>query len=430
MYPDYPRAVAAERLGRDAEEAPPAGARLDGAGFAMNDKLPNPVIAKLGRRLRLGVVGGGPQSVIGEVHRIAARMDGRYEIAASILSSDPERSRAAGAAIGIAAGRTYGSVDEMLEREGEREDGIEVLAVMTPNNLHYPACRAALERGLDVICDKPLTTSLADALDLVVRTRRAERVFCVTYNYSGYPLVRQARAMVSAGELGAIRLVQLEYIQGHLATAVERMQSDRRWRFDPQQSGPSLVACDIGVHAYQLGAFVTGLEPVKLCADLGALVPGREADDYASVLLHYAGGARGVLLMTQAAAGAEHGLRIRVHGEKGGLEWRQEQPNCLRFSPLDKPAQIFTRRGPGLHAAAERGTRSGIGHPEGYHEAFANLYSEAAEAIAARRSGQGAGRDTLPFPTVEDGARGMRFVEAVVASGRGGSAWVDCGLEL
>ncbi len=396
----------------------------------MNDKLPNPVIAMLGRRLRLGVVGGGPGSVIGEIHRIAARMDGRYEIAASVLSSDPDRSRAAGAAIGIASGRSYGSVDEMLGREAERGDGIEALAVMTPNHLHYPACRAALDYGLDVICDKPLTTNLADALDLVARVRRAERVFCVTYNYSGYPLVRQARAMVDAGELGAIRLVQLEYIQGHLAAAVERTPSHKRWRFDPRQSGPSLVACDIGVHAYQLGAFVTGLEPVKLCADLGTLVPGREADDYASVLFRYAGGARGVLLMTQAAAGAEHGLRIRVHGEKGGLEWRQEQPNWLRFSPLGKPMQIFTRRGPGLHAAAERGTRSAIGHPEGYHEAFANLYSEAAEAIAARRCGQSAGREALPFPTVEDGARGMRFVEAVVASGRGESAWVDCGLEL
>lgn len=396
----------------------------------MNDKLPNPVIAMLGRRLRLGVVGGGPGSVIGETHRIAARMDGRWEIAASALCSDPERSRAAGAAMGIASGRAYGSLDEMLAREAEREDGIEALAVMTPNDLHYAACRAALDRGLDVICDKPLTTGLADALDLAERARRAERVFCVTYNYSGYPLVRQARAMVAAGELGAVRMVQLEYIQGHIAAAVERAEPVKRWQFDPRRCGPSLVACAIGVHAYQLGTFVTGLEPARLCADLGALVPGREADDYAAVLLRYAGGARGVLLMTQAAAGAEHGLRIRVHGEKGGLEWRQEQPNRMRFSPLDRPMQIFTRRGPGLHAAAERGTRFAIGHPEGYHEAFANVYSEAAEAIAARRSGGSAAPRPASLPTVEDGARGMRFVEAVAASGRGGGVWVDCGLDL
>lgn len=415
MYADYLKAVAAER-----------GA----AGFAMNDKLPNPVIAVLGRRLRLGVVGGGPGSVIGEVHRIAARMDGRWEIAASVLSADPQRSRAAGAAIGVASGRAYGSLDEMLAREAEREDGIEALAVMTPNHLHYAACRAALDRGLDVICEKPLTTGLADALDLVARARRAERVFGVMYNYSGYPLVRQARAMIGAGELGAVRLVQLEYIQGHLATAVERSDPAGRWQFDPRQAGPSLVACSIGVHAYQLGAFVTGLEPLKLCADLGALVPGREADDYASVLLRYAGGARGVLLITQAAAGAEHGLRIRVHGDKGGIEWRQEQPNRMRFSPLDEPMRIFTRRGPGLHDAAERGTRSAVGHPEGYHEAFANIYSEAAEAIAARRSGGSAAPRPAFLPTVEDGARGVRFVEAVVESARGGSVWVDCGLDL
>lgn len=396
----------------------------------MNDKLPNPILAKLGRRLRLGVVGGGPRSVIGEVHRIAARLDDRYEIAASVLSSNPQRSRAAGAAIGIASERSYGSTDEMLERESQRGDGIEVLAVMTPNNRHYAACRAALDRGLDVICDKPLTTNLDDALDLVARTRRAKRVFCVTYNYSGYPLVRQARAMINAGELGAIRLVQLEYIQGHLASALERTQADRQWRFDPEQSGPSMVIGDIGVHAYQLGTFVTGMEPLKLCADLGALVPGRESDDYASALFRYAGGARGVLLITQAAAGAEHGLRIRVHGEKGGLEWRQERPNRMRFSPLNQPVQIFTRRGPGLHAEANRGTRSNIGHPEGYHEAFANLYSEAAEAIVAVKFGHGIDRAALPFPTVEDGARGMRFIEAAVASSRAGSSWVDCGLEL
>ena len=396
----------------------------------MSDPYPNPVIAMLGRRLRLGVVGGGPRSIIGEVHRIAARLDDRYEIVASVLSSDPERSRVAGAAIGIASERSYGSTDEMLARESERGDGIEILAVMTPNNQHYADCRAALDYGLDVICDKPLTTNLNDALDLVARTRRSRRVFCVTYNYSGYPLVRQAQAMIDAGELGEIRLVQLEYVQGHLATAVERMESHRKWRFDPQQCGPSLVVSDIGVHAYQLGTFVTGLEPVKLCADLGALVPGRQADDYASIWFRYANGGRGTMLITQAAAGAEHGLRIRVHGEKGGLQWRQEQPNRMGFSPLGKPAQIFTRRGPGLHPESERGARSNIGHPEGYHEAFANLYSEAAEAIAARKSGQNADRLLLPFPKVEDGARGMRFVEAVVESGRGGNTWVDCGLEI
>jgi predicted dehydrogenase len=396
----------------------------------MNDKLANPVISQLGHRLRLGVVGGGPGSTIGEVHRIAARLDDHYEIVASVLSSDPDRSRAVGSVLGIPSGRAYGTVDEMLEREVPRDDGIEVMAVMTPNNGHYAACRAALDHGLDVICDKPLATTHADALDLVSRAHAAGRVFCVTYNYSGYPLVRQARAMVAAGEIGEIRFVQLEYIQGHLATAVERTESYKRWKFDPQQTGPSLIVGDIGVHAYQLGTFVTGIEPAKLCADLGAIVPGREADDYASVMFRYANGARGTMLITQAAAGAEHGLKFRVHGEKGGLEWHQEQPNWLRFSPLGQPTQILTRRGPGLHPEANAGTRVSIGHPEGYHEAFANLYSEAAEAIVARKAGRNVDELRLPFPTVEDGARGTRFVDAVVESGRGGSTWVDCGLEL
>ncbi len=391
----------------------------------------NPVIAKLGHRLRLGVVGGGPSSFIGEIHRSAARLDDRYEVVASVLSSNPERSRAAGRAIGIAEGRAYGAFDEMVEQEGKRDDGIEVLAVMTPNGEHYGACCTALERGMDVICDKPLTTKLEDSLDLVRRVRDSGLVFCTTYNYTGYPMVRQARAMVAAGELGEIRLVHLEYVQGHLATLVEQTAAKKNaWRFDAEQAGDSLIVGDIGVHSHHLGAYVSGLEPASLCADVGAVVPEREADDYAGFLLRYENGARGVMWLTQAAAGAEHGLRIRVHGEKGGLDWCQEHPNHMRFMPLGRPAQMMSRGGPGLHREADRCIRVSIGHPEGYHEGFANLYSDAAEAIAARRTGTEPDPLAMDFPTVEDGARGVKFMEAAVESGRAGSTWVDCGLDV
>jgi len=391
----------------------------------------NPVIAALGRLLRLGVVGGGPGSFIGEIHRSAARLDDRYEIVASVLSSDPQRSRAAGQAIGMADDRAYGSLKEMLERESGRRDGIEVLAVMTPNGAHYGDCREALSAGLDVICDKPLTTQLEDAVDLVQRVRASERLFCTTFNYSGYPMVRQARAMVRSGELGEVRQVQVEYVQGHLAEFIEGQdKGNEPWRFDPIQTGASLVLGDIGSHAFHLGAFVTGLELTRLCADVGAVVPGRVVDDYAGILLRYENGARGVMWTTQAAAGAEHGLHIRVHGDKGGLEWRQEHPNHLHFTPLDRPAQVLSRGGPGLHAEADRCIRVSLGHPEGFHEAFANLYSDFAEAIVARKTGAEPEPLAMDFPTVDDGAKGVKFVEAAVESSQRGGGWVDCRLSL
>ena len=391
----------------------------------------NPVIAKLGRRLRLGVVGGGPGSFIGEIHRSAARLDDRYEVVASALSSNPERSRSGGRAIGVAEDRAYGTFKEMIERECQRDDSIEVLAVMTPNGEHYAACCAGLERGMDVICDKPLTTKLEDSLDLVRRVRDGGLVFCTTYNYTGYPMVRQARAMVAAGELGEIRLVHLEYVQGHLATSVENTEEKKdAWRFKAEQAGASLVAGDIGVHSHHLGAYVTGLELTSLCADVGAVVPERVADDYAGFLLRYENGARGVMWLTQAAAGAEHGLHIRVHGEKGGLDWHQEHPNHLCFMPLGRPAQMMSRGGPGLRPEADRCIRVSIGHPEGYHEGFANLYTDASEAIAARRTGTEPDPLAMDFPTVEDGARGVKFIDATVESSREGSTWVDCNLDV
>ena len=387
----------------------------------------NPVIEKLGRRLRLGVMGGGPGSVIGEVHRTAARLDDRYEVVGGVLSSNPERSQAAGRALGWAPERAYGDVDAMLAAETARSDGVDVVAIMTPNDGHYPLACRWLDAGRDVICDKPLTTNLDDARDLVARVRASGLVFCTTYNYSAFPMVRQARAMVADGEIGALRLGQVEYIQPQLA---ERRDLDDPgyWRFDANRSGLSAILGDIGTHAWHLLQSVTGAEPEAVCADVGPVVPGRRFDDTATVLVRYAGGARGILFVTQAAAGAEHGLKFRVHGADGGLEWHQEDPTWLAHMRLGRPRVMLSRNGPGLKPAAMRASRIAIGHPEGYQEAFANLYADVAEAVAARLTGTPADPLALDFPTVEDGARGMAFIAAAKASSDAGGAWTDCTL--
>ena len=391
----------------------------------------NPTIARLGRRRRLGVVGGGPGSFIGAVHRTAARLDDHYEVVAGVLSRDPERSRAAARAIGIAEERAYADHAELLAKEAERPDGIDVIAIMTPNDAHYPAARDALARGLDVICDKPLTTSLEGALDLVRRVEASGLVFCLTHNYTGYPMVRHARAMVRSGALGVIRQLQVEYIQGHLAaeTAADRDPA-ANWRFAAEQCGPSLVLGDIGTHAHHLACFITGLELAAVAAELGSAVPGRQVHDYAHLLLRFDNGARGSMWVTNSAAGAEHGLRIRVFGDNGGLEWHQEEPNSLLYRPLGGFTQILTRGRPGLSPEAARATRIVLGHPEGFHEAFANLYADAAEAIVARRTRSEPDPLALDFPSVEDGARGVKFVEAAVDSHRNGGRWTDATLAL
>jgi predicted dehydrogenase len=389
----------------------------------------NPVIQALGRRLRLGVVGGS-RGFIGPVHRTAARLDDLFEVAAGVLSSDPERGRAAAVAIGLPPERAYPTVEAMLAGERSLPDGIDAVAIMTPNAHHYPAAMAALEEGLDVICDKPLTTSLEDARALVRKVRETGLVFCTTYNYSAYPMVRQARAMVRAGEIGEVRQVHLTYVQGHNATLVEAEPGGRAWRFDAAQAGASLILGDIGTHAHHLGAYATGLELAAVMADVGATVPGRAADDYGGLLLRWSNGARGTMWVTNAAAGAEHGLGFRLFGSEGGLEWHQEHPNELRHRRLGGFEQVLTRRLHGaLHPAADRAARVEIGHPEGYQEAFANLYRDAALAIAARRTGRACDPQALDFPTVEDGARGIRFIEAAVESARTGG-WVECRLEL
>jgi len=386
----------------------------------------NPVITMLGRKLRLAVIGGGPGSFIGEMHRSAARLDDRYELVAGALSSDPKRSQAAGVGLGIAGDRAYPDAAALLNGEAARSDGADVISIMTPNDSHHEYAAAALDLGFDVICDKPITNTLDEALDLVKRVEQTGLVFCLTHNYTGYSLVRQAKAMVADGQLGEIRLVQVEYVQGGKAGEDDPDPAEGiPWRYDPVRGGPSLVMGDIGTHAHNLARFITGLEVTEVAAEVGAIVPGRLIDDYAGALLRFDNGARGSFWVTQAAAGVENALRIRVSGTRGSLEWHQEQPMRLLFTPLKGPAEWRTPNGPGTLPLAARSTRIVAGHPEAFLEAFANIYSDAAEAIAARRSGTTPDPLALYFPNAVDGAIGLRFVEAVITSSLDGGAWTD-----
>jgi len=381
----------------------------------------NTVWRLLGRRLRLAVVGGGPGSFIGAMHRQAARLDDRFELVACALSSDPEHALQAGRDIGgVAQERCYPSGPTLMEVEAVRADGAEVVAIMTPNDSHFSLSMQALDHGMDVICDKPMTTTLAEALTLHQRVQDSGRVFCLTHNYTGYPMVRQARAMVQAGQLGDIRLVQVEYVQGGRAKAGP---GRRAWKEDPVRGGPSLVLADIGTHAHNLLRFITLLEVDQVAADVGCIVPDRLAHDYAGAMLRLNNGARGSFWVTQAAAGVENGLRIRISGSLGSLEWQQEHPQVLQFKPLGAPAQVHTPNGPGTLPLAARASRIVAGHPEGFHEAFANLYTDAADAIAARRCDQAADPLSLHFPTAYDGLQGLRFVTAALDSSNNQGAW-------
>ena len=385
----------------------------------------NPVLAILGRRLRIAVIGGGPESFIGGIHRMAARMDDRYELVAGVLSSDPERSVEKGKALGLPQGRAYASVRKMLAEENKRKEGADVLAIMTPNDTHFSYSMAALENGFDIICDKPMTNTVTDARVLHEKVINSKRIFCLTHVYTGYPMTRQARAMVAAGELGVIRLVQVEYVQGGKADEgkPDLLSGPRSWKYDPDRGGPSLVMGDIGTHAHHLVRFITGMDVTEVCAETGAIVPGRKVDDYAGALLHMENGARGSFWVTQAAAGVENSLRIRVSGTKGTLEWLQEIPQVLNFKPLGSPFQIRTPNGPGTLPLAHRASRIVAGHPEGFPESFANIYKDASEAIAARIAGKEADPLAMHFPTSADGLRGILFVDAVIRSSRNGSSW-------
>ncbi len=379
-------------------------------------------------RIRLGMVGGGKDAFIGAVHRFASRLDGEYELVAGALSSTPQKAMESGALLGLAPDRTYGDFREMAIRENRIKGGIEAVAIVTPNHMHYPVAREFLKRGIHVICDKPLTSNLADARKLAKIAHDSGALFVLTHNYTGYPMIRQAREMVAKGELGAIRVVQVEYPQDWLTEAVETTGANKQseWRTDPARSGAGGSTGDIGTHAFNLAGFVTGLELDALAADLQSFVPGRRVDDNGHVLLRYKGGARGMLWCSQVAPGNENALRLRVFGEKGGLEWAQEDPNYLWYTPFGEPKRLLTRGGNGARDVAARLTRTPGGHPEGYIEGFANIYAEAARAIRAKKAGQPIPADVV-FPTVDDGVAGVAFVDACVRSSARNAAWVRLG---
>jgi predicted dehydrogenase len=376
------------------------------------------------RRLRLGMVGGGPGAFIGAVHRIAARLDDRYELVAASLSSDPERNLAAAEQLHIPRG--YRDFKEMASAESKRSDGIEVVSIVTPNHLHYAVAKAFLESGIHVICDKPLTTTLEDALDLAETVNRTGLVFGLTHNYTGYPMIRQARATTLAGELGAIRLVQVEYPQDWLTTALEKTgQKQAEWRTDPARSGPSGCLGDIATHAFNLACFVTGLKCEEVAADVTTFVPGRRLDDNVQVMLRFSKGAKGGLWASQVAPGNENNLRLRVYGEKAGLEWHPADTNELWFTPLGEPRRTIRRAGAGTGHSAGHATRLPAGHPEGYLESFAQLYSDLSEQIIAKQDGRQPQPESLLVPGVSDGVDGVRFINAVLESSRRNSAWTE-----
>ncbi|GAB2920390.1 Gfo/Idh/MocA family oxidoreductase [Paraburkholderia jirisanensis] len=376
----------------------------------------------MARRLRLGMVGGGQGAFIGAVHRMAARLDDCFEMVAGALSSDAQRAQASADDAHIA--RSYSDWREMARAESARDDGIDAVAIVTPNHLHAPVATAFLEAGIHVICDKPLAVSLAEGEALAKLARDKRRLFALTHTYSGYPMVRYARELVEAGELGEVRVVQVEYAQDWLALPVEQSGTNKQavWRTDPAQSGPAGCLGDIGTHAYHLAGFITGMLPAALSADVHTFVPGRRLDDHAQAMLRYANGARGMLMASQVAGGAENALRLRVYGTKGGIAFDQEQPNELWFTPLGGAAQRLTR-GRVNSAAAAHATRVPAGHPEGYLEAFAQLYKDAALQIEALDAGRPVPAESRFLTTVDDGVAGLRFVEAMLASSAAGGQW-------
>jgi predicted dehydrogenase len=374
--------------------------------------------------IRLGMVGGGQGAFIGGVHRIAARLDGEFQLVAGALSSDPERAKASGAELGLDPARNYGSFAEMAKAEAKRADGIEAVSIVTPNHMHWPAAKAFLDAGIHVICDKPLTSNLADAKKLAALVEKSGKVFVLTHNYTGYPMIRHARDMVQKGQLGEIRVIQAEYPQDWLTTKVEDTGAKQAvWRTDPKQSGVGGATGDIGTHAYNLARFVSGLELDSLSADLNAFVKGRLLDDNAHVMLRFKSGAKGMLWASQVAPGNENALKLRVYGTKGGVEWSQEQPNHLWFTPFGEPKQLITRAGAGAGPAAARVSRVPSGHPEGYLEGFATIYAEAARAIRAARKKNGKPAKDVIYPTIQDGVEGVAFVEACVRSSNKNAAW-------
>ena len=376
-------------------------------------------------KIKLGMVGGGKGSFIGEVHRMAARLDDRYELLAGALSSDANTAKESALSLNLDKKRSYSSFDTMAEVEASLEDGIEAVAIVTPNHLHAQVAEAFLNNGIHVICDKPLTSSLADAEGLASIVKDTGLVFAVTYNYSGYPMVRQAREMIQNGDLGELRVIQIEYAQGWLATDIEKTgHKQALWRTNPAKAGIGGAIGDIGTHAFHLSEFVTGLQVKDLLADLDSMVSGRELDDNANILMKYTNDVKGMLWVSQIATGKENGLRIRVFGTKAGIEWSQENPNFLKYSRLGESLRILSRGGPSIGSLAGDATRIPSGHPEGFIEGFANIYSDTADLIIAHRSNS---KINSLAPTINDGIRGMQFIETAVKSSTSGGVWLSFG---
>ncbi len=381
------------------------------------------------RKIRMGMVGGGRGAFIGAVHRMAAALDGQIELVCGAFSADPEKSKASGRDLFLPAGRVYGSYAEMFRREKALppEQRMDCVSIVTPNHMHFPVAKMALQNGFHVICDKPLAFNLKQAVELEALVRKTGLIFALTHNYTGYPMVKEAREQVRSGKLGRIRKIVVEYPQGWLASLLEKTgQKQADWRTDPKRAGVSCCIGDIGSHAENLAEFITGLQIESVCAELTTFVKGRKLDDDGNVLLRFKGGARGILFASQISINEENSLAIRVYGEKGGLEWHQEEPNTLLLKWPDRPRQIL-RTGGGygyLSAAALQATRLPPGHPEGYLEAFGNLYRNFAVAVRVALSGRKPSAAVMNFPTIRDGVRGMAFIETVVKSSRSKDKWV------
>ena len=379
------------------------------------------------RKLRMGMVGGGRDAFIGPVHRIAAQMDNRTELVCGAFSSTQEKSRLSGKDLFLHPDRVYGDYDEMFRKEAALPDcdRMDFVAIVTPNNVHYPAAVAALDAGFHVVCDKPMTMTLDEARDLEGRVSEAGKLFCLTHNYTGYPMVKEARDLVSSGELGKVRRIVVEYPQGWLATMLESEGvKQAMWRTDPNLAGASSCMGDIGTHCENLAEYVTGLRITEMCADLATFVEGRALDDDGSVLLRFEGGARGMLWASQIAVGEENGLRLRVYGETSGIEWRQLEPNTLVVHSPDRPTEIRRTATPFVGSAAAANVRLPAGHPEGYIEAFANVYNCFADAVSDVISGGDVNEEEYDYPNVHDGVRGMAFLDAVVRSSSSDQKWV------
>ena len=384
----------------------------------------------MSRKIRMGMIGGGRGAFIGGVHRMAAALDGQIELVCGAFSSNAEKSKASGADLFLPPDRVYGDYETMIRREGElpADERMDFVSIVTPNHMHFGPAKMALEHGFHVVCDKPVTLSLEQAEELEQLVESTGLIFALTHNYTGYPMVKQARHMIAAGELGALRKVVVEYPQGWLATKLEDSdQKQAAWRTDPKRSGIAGAMGDIGTHAENLAEYVTGLKISEVCADLTAFVPGRALDDDGNILLRFDNGARGILHASQISVGEENDLNIRVYGTKGGLQWHQMEPNTLLVKWMDRPTQIY-RTGVGeLCEAAQNAQRIPAGHPEGYLEAFGNIYRNFAKCVQARLSGTEPEAVFQDFPTIADGVRGMQFIETVVASSRSEEKWTAFG---